>query len=95
MQFQGIIIAIGVFLIIGILHPIVIKAEYYFSKNVWPVFLVSGLVCISASLFIENTIPSVLLAVLGSSLLWSIHELIEQEERVKKGWFPQNPDRQD
>ena len=95
MQFQGIIIGISVFLIIGILHPVVIKAEHYFSKKVWPIFLAGGLVCIGASLFIEKTIPSVLLAVLGFSLLWSIHELIEQEERVKKGWFPHNPDRQD
>ena len=23
--------------------------------------------------------------------IWSIKELFEQEERVKKGWFPENP----
>ncbi|WP_374760603.1 DUF4491 family protein [Clostridium sporogenes] len=33
---------------------------------------------------------SVLLAVLGFSLFWSIGELRQQEERVKKGWFPKN-----
>jgi hypothetical protein len=31
--------------------------------------------------------------VFGFSSLWSIHEIIEQEERVKKGWFPANPKR--
>ena len=32
-------------------------------------------------------------AVLGVTCLWSIKELFEQEERVKKGWFPANPKR--
>jgi len=29
------------------------------------------------------------------SCLWSILELFEQEERVKKGWFPKNPKKKD
>ncbi len=69
----------------------VIKAEYYFGKQVWPVFLLSGLVCIAASLFIHSIVGSILLGVMGFSLLWSIRELFEQEERVNKGWFPGNP----
>ena len=32
MNYTGIIIGLGTFLIIGIFHPIVIKAEYYFGK---------------------------------------------------------------
>ena len=35
MQFNGLIMGISVFLIIGIFHPIVIKAEYYFTKKSW------------------------------------------------------------
>lgn len=42
MNFEGIIIGIGAFLIIGILHPVVIKAEYYIGKRIWPVFLIGG-----------------------------------------------------
>ena len=38
MNFESIIIAAATFFIIGIFHPIVIKAEYYFSKKIWPVF---------------------------------------------------------
>lgn len=38
--------------------------------------------------------PSVFLGVLGCTFLWSIQELYEQEERVKKGWFPENSNRQ-
>ena len=36
-------------------------------------------------------IISVLIAVFGITCIWSIKELFEQEERVKKGWFPENP----
>jgi hypothetical protein len=32
--------------------------------------------------------------ILGCTFLWSIQELYEQEERVKKGWFPENSNRQ-
>lgn len=93
MNFQGIIIGIFSFLIIGIFHPIVIKGEYYFSKNIWPIFLLLGIVFIVLSLNIKGQLLSALLGVTGFSCLWSIHELIEQEQRVKKGWFPKNPKR--
>lgn len=93
MNFTGIIIGAASFLIIGILHPVVIQAEYHFGKGIWPFFLAGGLTCILASVFVASVIPAVLLAVLGFSLLWSIRELYEQEERVRKGWFPENPKR--
>ena len=93
MNFTGIIIGIAAFMIIGILHPVVIKTEYYFGKSMWPAFLVSGIICIIFSIIVESMIPSILLSVLGFSLLWSIHELFEQEERVRKGWFPANPNK--
>ncbi len=91
MSFGGIIIGLSAFLIIGVLHPVVIKVEYYFGKGVWPVFLVLGLASIALSVFIGERISSALLSVLGFSLLWSIRELFEQEVRVNKGWFPANP----
>lgn len=93
MHYFGVIIGILAFLIIGVFHPIVIKTEYYFGKRVWPVFLVLGLIFIGASMLIVNQMVSVFLGVLGFSCLWSIHELIEQEERVNKGWFASNPNK--
>lgn len=91
MNSNGIIIGFMAFLIIGIFHPIVIKTEYYFGKKVWPIFLVIGGLLILISLFVDNLIISAVVGITGFSSLWSIHELIEQEERVKKGWFPGNP----
>ncbi len=94
MFFTGIIIAVSTFLIIGMCHPLVIKTEYYTGTRLWWLFLVCGLAALVGALFVENVICSSLLGVVGASLLWSIGELFEQRNRVKKGWFPMNPKRE-
>ena len=93
MNFYGLAIAVVTFLIIGVFHPIVIKAEYYFTYRCWPVFLAAGLILIGISFLISNTIISCVLGVTGCSCMWSIKELKEQHRRVGKGWFPENPAR--
>lgn len=93
MHFIGIKIAISSFLIIGMFHPIVIKTEYYTGVKFWWVFLLLGLACLAAALFVSDTYSSALLGVIGASFIWSIGELFEQRERVRKGWFPMNPKR--
>lgn len=90
MNFNGIFIGLVAFVIIGVFHPIVIKGEYYFGKKIWPIFLFLGIIFIAISLYMNETILSSILGVTGFSCLWSIHEIIEQDERVKKGWFPRN-----
>lgn len=87
MNWTGLIAAIGTFLLIGSFHVIVIKTEYYFGKQVWPVFAGVGIFSLLASLLISNMIISVLIAVFGITCIWSIKELFEQEERVKKDGF--------
>lgn len=93
MNWMGLVIGVGTFLIIGAFHPVVIKAEYYFGKQCWPVFLISGIICAISALLVSELWISALLAVLGFTLLWCIKEIFEQEERVRKGWFPMNPKR--
>ena len=95
MNFTGILIAISAFLIIGLFHPIVIKTEYYTGVRFWWIFLLMGLICLVSALYVNYTYFSSLLGVLGASFLWTIGELFEQRERVKKGWFPMNPKRRD
>lgn len=90
MNFQGLIIGIAAFIIIGVFHPIVIKSEYYIGKKIWPLFLLVGLILIGVSMFIQNITVSSIIGVAGFSSLWSINEIFEQEVRVKKGWFPYN-----
>lgn len=93
MHINGLLVGMAVFLLIGIFHVIVLKAEYYLTKNVWPLFLVLGLIFLAVSQVISNVAVSSIIASLGVTCLWSIKELFEQEKRVQKGWFPANPKR--
>ena len=93
MFFTGIIIAVMALAIIGVFHPIVIKSEYHFGTRCWWVFALAGIVFIAVSLAVRNDILSPVLGVVGCSCLWSILELFQQRERVRKGWFPMNPKR--
>ncbi len=86
----GLIIGIATFLIIGIFHPVVIKAEYYWGTRCWWIFLFLGIVGVIVSVIITNILISALCGVFAFSSFWSIKELFEQEKRVKKGWFPEN-----
>ena len=95
MNYTGLIIAAATFLIIGLYHPIVIKTEYYFGTRLWWVFALVGIAFIAASLWVSNAVLSPILGVAGCSSLWGILELFEQKERVRKGWFPKNPNRLD
>ena len=81
------------FLIIGLFHPIVVKAEYYWGTKSWWIFLFVGIIAATASVFVNNLFLSAILGVLAFSSFWTIKEVFEQEERVKKGWFPRNPKR--
>lgn len=91
MNFTGIIIGLATFITIGIFHPIVIKAEYYLGSKCWWMFLLSGIIFCALSVTIENLIVSTILGVTAFSCFWSILELKQQKERVRKGWFPKGP----
>ena len=87
----GLIIGVCTFLIIGIFHPIVIKAEYYLGTRCWWMFLLAGVAFGAVSMLIDNVIISTIMGVTSFSSFWSILELKEQKERVRKGWFPEGP----
>ena len=93
MYFDGVLIALVTFLIIGAFHPIVIKAEYYWGVSCWPLFAVFGVALLVVSLFISNVLVASVIGVTGCSALWGVLELFEQRKRVRKGWFPKNPKR--
>lgn len=94
LNLEGVAVGVIALAMIGVFHPIVIKCEYYFSSRVWPVFLLLGVLSLGAALFTDGLV-SIVLGLLGVSCLWSIQELKEQTQRVKKGWFPCNPSRKD
>ncbi|MDR1004221.1 MAG: DUF4491 family protein [Prevotellaceae bacterium] len=89
----GLFIGICTFLIIGLFHPVVIKAEYYWGTRCWWIFLLLGVAGTIASLLIDNLVIAALLGVFAFSSFWTIKEVFDQEKRVRKGWFPKNPKR--
>lgn len=92
-NFLGLAIGLSTFLIIGTFHPIVIKCEYHFGTRCWWAFLFAGIIGIILAIIIKNILASALLGVTAFSCFWSILEIFEQQERVRKGWFPRNPKR--
>lgn len=91
----GVGIGVCTFLIIGLFHPIVIKSEYHFGVRCWWVFLLLGIALLAASVAVADVFWSSLLGVASFSSFWTILEVFEQRERVRKGWFPRNPRRSD
>jgi hypothetical protein len=89
----GLVIGISTFLIIGLFHPVVIKAEYYWGTRCWWIFALMGAVTVVAALFVDSVLISTLLAVWGASSFWSIGELFEQRKRVERGWFPKREEK--
>ena len=79
------------FLIIGLFHPLVIKAEYYIGIKSWKIFAIAGIIFGIASIMVSHLIWSTILGVVAFSSFWSILEVIHQRERVRKGWFPERP----
>ena len=82
-------------MIIGLFHPLVIKAEYYWGVRCWWLFLLAGIGGVAAALSIADIVWSSLCGVFAFSSFWSIGEIFEQRKRVARGWFPKNPKRKD
>ena len=93
MNFTGIIIGAAVFLSIGICHPITIKLEYYFGRKGWWRFFIPGVICTVISLLLDYYLSSSYVSPFAFSCFWGIHEVFQQEMRVLRGWFPENPKR--
>ncbi|MDR1380093.1 MAG: DUF4491 family protein, partial [Tannerella sp.] len=89
----GLTIGIATFLIIGVFHPVVVKAEYCWGTKCWWLFLTAGIVFIALSVLIREICLSTIMGVIAFSCFWSILEIFEQAKRVAKGWFPANPKR--
>ena len=89
----GLVIGIATFLIIGLFHPVVIKAEYYWGTGCWWIFLLLGIGGVIWSLCTDNVLIAALSGVFAFSSFWTIKELFDQRKRVQKGWFPANPKR--
>lgn len=93
---MGLATGLCTFLIIGMFHPLCVKAEYHLgARRAWWWFLALGLVAAAASVWVDGLFWSTLLGVLAFSSFWTILEVFQQQKRVQRGWFPRNPNRRD
>lgn len=91
LNFSGLIVGLGTFLIIGIFHPLVIKGYYWYGLRCRMWFAMAGVLFCIASLMVWNVVGSTMLGVAAFSSFWSIGEVTAQKRRVEKGWFPAGP----
>ena len=82
LNIYGLLIGLATFLIIGLFHPLVIKAEYYLGVKSWWLFLFAGIIFCIASMLVSSMVVSILLGVVAFSSFWSIGEVFQQRKRV-------------
>jgi hypothetical protein len=93
LNWQGFLLGLAAFFMIGLFHPVVAKMEYHLGRGSWWMLFFPGLACLLASFFVGQVV-SILLGCLAFSFFWSTLELFYQHERVVKGRAKRNPKRQ-
>ena len=71
----GLAVGLAVFLCIGIFHPLVIKAEYYWGQRSNWAFGIAGVLFAIGSVCATGFFESVILGALAASSFWSIGEV--------------------
>lgn len=90
---HGFLIGVLTFILIGLFHPLVIKGEYYFGQKVNYAFAAGAMLFAFLSFCLKNYDLEVISAIIACCCLWSIKEVKDQEKRVLKGHFKENPKR--
>ena len=93
MNLTGIILGFVMLCLIGFGFFWVIKLEYALGAQSWRWVLALGVLLCVASLWMPSFWASALIGILGGSIVWGATELPEQEQRVRRGLFPENSSR--
>ena len=93
LQWAGPVLAVATFATIGFGHMAVRKINYLYGTKPTPFVSVLGLLFLFFSLRVTGNIASAVLGIIGTTTLWDSYELIRQEERVRRGHAPVNPNR--
>ena len=92
MNLDGLIAGAATWVIIWATRYACIAGEYHIGQRFRYVFLGLGIAGVLASLLMQNLLMSAVIAIFGFACLWGIHEVVEQKERVNKGWYPRKQD---
>jgi hypothetical protein len=93
LQWAGPVLAVLTVGAIGFGHVAVRKANYFYGTRPVPYVFALGLLLLFFSLRVAGNLASAALGILGMTTLWDSYELIHQEERVRRGHAPANPNR--
>lgn len=89
----GLVAAVSTFFGVWFGHVAVRKIESI-SRTIWlptAAFALAGVVVESFSLFASNPLLSTACGILGFTFLWDALEFTRQQNRIKKGHAPANP----
>jgi hypothetical protein len=75
-------------------HVIVRKVNYLWGTRTAPAFFVVGAAALAASLLLSSDLLSAIAGIFGITTTWDGVELYRQEERVRRGRAPRNPNRE-
>ena len=92
LQWTGPILAAITLATIGFGHLMVRRINYLYGTKPIPIVAVLGLLFLFLSLRMAD-LASAVLGIVGVTTLWDAVELYRQEERVRRGRAPANPDR--
>jgi hypothetical protein len=93
LQWAGPVLAVLTFGTIALGHVAVRKLNYRYGTKPAPVFLVLGLGFLVLSLLVTSNLASAALGIVGMTTLWDAVEFVRQEQRIRRGHAPANPDR--
>ncbi len=92
-QWAGPMLAILTLGTIAFGHVAVRKVNYLFGTKPTPYVFALGLIFLFISLLVADNLASAALGILGVTTLWDSFELVRQEERIRRGHAPANPER--
>jgi hypothetical protein len=93
MNFVGLVAAVATFLSIWFGHVAVRKIEFN-SPTIWlptVIFAIAGITLEWFSLSTSNFFLSAAFGIIGITFLWDALEFTRQQNRIKKGHSPANP----
>ncbi|HSK86886.1 MAG TPA: DUF4491 family protein [Anaerolineales bacterium] len=93
MSFIGLVAAVATFFSIWLGHVAVRKVEFI-SPTIWlptVVFAIAGITLEWFSLSTSNFLLSAAFGIIGITFLWDALEFTRQQNRIKKGHSPANP----
>jgi len=93
LQWAGPVLAAITLGTIGFGHVAVRKVNYLYGTKPSPHVFILGLLILYFSLKASNDILSASLGIIAVTFMWDAYELIRQEERIRRGHAPANPNR--